>query len=86
MFFVRGLTSKCKAVFVNPDQVLYVCSAARERSILAFTHNNRLIVDQSAETVSQLFEEYLKQINRTQSYDDAGSGEPDSGRTYLKSN
>lgn len=64
MFFVRGLSSYGKAVFVNPDQVLYVCPAGllRHKTALVMTHGKRLIVDQKTQTVRQRFEDYLKHI------------------------
>jgi hypothetical protein len=67
MFFVRGLSSGGKEVFVNPDQVLYVCPAGslRNKAALVLTHRQRLIVDQDAETVRQRFEDYLKDVART---------------------
>ena len=66
MFFVRGLSSGGKEVFVNPDQVLYVCPAGslRNKAALVLTHRQRLIVDQDTETVRQRFEEYLKDVVR----------------------
>jgi hypothetical protein len=67
MFFVRGLSSNGKEVFVNPDQVLYVSPAGlrRKRTALIMTHRERLIVDQDAETVRQRFEDYLNDIPKT---------------------
>jgi uncharacterized protein YlzI (FlbEa/FlbD family) len=64
MFFVRGLSSYGKEVFINPDQVLYVCPVGllRHKTALVLTHRKRLIVDQDAQTVRQRFEEYLKEI------------------------
>jgi uncharacterized protein YlzI (FlbEa/FlbD family) len=74
MFFVRGLTSNGKGVFVNPDQVLYVCSnRSRNRAVLMLTHGQRLIVDQDTETVNQRFEEYLREVG------DPGEDEPPGG-------
>jgi hypothetical protein len=66
MFFVRGLSSAGKEVFVNPDQVLYVCTAGslRTQAALVLTHRQRLIVDQDTETVRQRFEDYLKDVVR----------------------
>jgi uncharacterized protein YlzI (FlbEa/FlbD family) len=65
MFFVQGLSSNGKEVYVNPDQVLYVRPARlrRSRSALVLTHRKRLIVDQDAETVRQRFEDYLKNVD-----------------------
>jgi hypothetical protein len=67
MFFVRGLSSGGKEVFVNPDQVLYVYQAAPmgKKTALIFTHRKRLIVGQDLETVRQRFEEYLKDVGNT---------------------
>jgi hypothetical protein len=64
MFFVRGLSSKGKDVFVNPDQVLYVCPAGllSKKTALVLTHRQRLVVDQDAETVRLRFEDYLKDV------------------------
>jgi hypothetical protein len=64
MFFVRGLSSNGKGVFVNPDQVLYVCQSGllRKKTTLVLTHRARLIVDQDAETVKQRFEDYLHDV------------------------
>jgi hypothetical protein len=64
MFFVRGLSSYGKDVFVNPDQVLYVCQAGRlrKKTTLMLTHRSRLVVDQDAETVRQRFEDYLNDV------------------------
>ena len=64
MFFVRGLSSNGKAVFVNPDQVLYVCPAGwrRHKTALVMAHGKRLVVDQDTETVRQRFEDYLKDV------------------------
>jgi hypothetical protein len=64
MFFVRGLSSHGKEVFVNPDQVLYVCAAGflGGKTALVLTYNKRLVVDQDPETVRQRFEDYLKDI------------------------
>jgi hypothetical protein len=55
MFFVRGLSSGGKEVFVNPDQVLYVYPAALmgRKTALIFAHRKRLIVDQDLEAVRQ---------------------------------
>jgi len=66
MFFVRGLSSAGKEVFVNPDQGLYVCTAGslRNQAALVLTHRQRLIVDQDTETVKQRFEDYLKDVVR----------------------
>jgi len=65
MFFVRGLSSGGQEVFVNPDQVLYVCPAGslRNKAALVLTHRQRLIVDQNTETVRQRFEDYLKNVD-----------------------
>ncbi|MGD0290554.1 MAG: hypothetical protein ABSC63_12970 [Candidatus Binataceae bacterium] len=68
MFFVRGLSSNGKEVFVNPDQALYVCAAGfmqHNKTALVLTHNKRLIVDQDPETVRRRFEDYLKDIVET---------------------
>jgi hypothetical protein len=67
MFFVRGLSSGGKEVFVNPDQVLYVYPAAlmARKTALIFAHRKRLIVDQDLEAVRQRFEEYLKDVGNT---------------------
>ena len=64
MFFVRGLSSNGKEVFVNPDQVLYVCPAGvrHRKTALVMTHRQRLVVDQNPETVRRRFEEYLKEV------------------------
>jgi hypothetical protein len=64
MFFVRGLSSRGKEIFVNPDQVLYVCpvGSLRNKAALVLTHRQRLIVDQDPETVRQKFEQYLKDV------------------------
>lgn len=64
MFFVRGLSSYGKEVFINPDQVLYVCTTGwlRRKTALVMTHGKRLIVDQDTETVRQRFEDYLKDV------------------------
>jgi hypothetical protein len=77
MFFVRGLTSNGKEVFVNPDQVLYVRPAGflRKKTLLVLTHRKRLIVDQSPETVERRFEDYLRDIVETdQDEPDLGEG------------
>jgi uncharacterized protein YlzI (FlbEa/FlbD family) len=78
MFFVRGLSSNGKEVFINPDQVLYVrpIGLLRTKTALVLTHNTRLIVDQDPETVRQRFEEYLKDIVETDDDDALGPGEP----------
>ena len=78
MFFVRGLSSNGKEVFVNPDQVLYVCTAGslRNQAALVLTHRQRLIVDQDAETVRQRFEDYLKDVVCA----DNDDSPPDDGR------
>jgi hypothetical protein len=87
MFFVRGLSSGGKEVLINPDQVLYVCPAGslRNKAALVLTHRQRLIVDQDPETVRQRFEDYLKDVARTDG-DDApaanGSAKPGQG-PYL---
>ena len=67
MFFVRGLSSNGKEVFVNPDQVLFVRAAGwlRKKTALILTHRKRLIVDQDTQTVRQRFEDYLKDIVET---------------------
>ena len=64
MFFVRGLSLNGREVFVNPDQVLYVCKAGfrRHKTALVLTHHQRLIVDQDTQTVRLRFEEYLKDV------------------------
>jgi uncharacterized protein YlzI (FlbEa/FlbD family) len=74
MFFVRGLSSNGKEVFVNPDQVLYVRSAGllRKKTALVLTHGKRLIVDQDPKTVRQRFEDYLKEVVEPDDDDDAG--------------
>jgi hypothetical protein len=76
MFFVQGLSSNGKEVYVNPDQVLYVRPARlrRSRSALVLTHSRRLIVDQNTETVRQRFEDYLKNVD-TNTVDDSDAGE-----------
>ena len=87
MFFVRGLSSYGKEVFINPDQVLYVCPAGllRHKTALVLTHRKRLVVDQDAQTVRQRFEEYLKEIVESGDDDALGSDERiNSGhRSYL---
>jgi hypothetical protein len=87
MFFVRGLSSGGKEVFVNPDQVLYVCPAGllRNQAVLVLTHRQRLIVDQDTETVRQRFEDYLKDVVRTDDDDaPAADGRAKSGQgQYL---
>jgi uncharacterized protein YlzI (FlbEa/FlbD family) len=84
MFFVRGLTSNGKAILVNPDQVLYVGSASsgRGKTALVLTHNKRLVVDQDTETVSQRFEDYLKDVGDTDNRDTFATREPGSGKTH----
>jgi hypothetical protein len=64
MFFVRGLSSNGKEVFVNPDQVLYVCPAGllRKKTALILSYSKRLIIDQDPQTVMQRFEDYLKDV------------------------
>ena len=64
MFFVRGLSSNGKDVFINPDQVLYVRRGGllRRKTALVMTHGTRLIVDQDTETVRQRFEDYLNDV------------------------
>jgi hypothetical protein len=64
MFFVRGLSSKGKEVFINPDQVLYVSPTGWQRkgTVLVMTHRKRLVVDQDPHTVRQRFEDYLNEI------------------------
>jgi uncharacterized protein YlzI (FlbEa/FlbD family) len=86
MFFVRGLSSNGKEVFVNPDQVLYVCPAARLRhkTMLVLTYGERLRVDQDTETVQQRFEDYLKDIVDTEK-EPALAGE-DSAKAGQRSN
>ena len=66
MFFVRGLSSYGREVFVNPDQVLYVCPAGllRKKTALILAYSKRLIVDQDIQTVKQRFEDYLKDVVR----------------------
>src|SRR5579863_3679593 len=78
MFFVRGLSSKGKEVFVNPDQVLYVRPVGKlgKGTELVLTHGERLTVDQDAQTVGRRFEEYLKEA--TSADDDDASGGADS--------
>ena len=65
MFFVRGLSSKGKEVFVNPDQVLYVRPVGKlgKKTELVLTHGKRLIVDQDAQTIHRQFEEYLAAVD-----------------------
>jgi hypothetical protein len=65
MFFVRGLSSHGKEIFVNPGQVLYIGPAGifrRQKTALRLTHNVRLVVDQDIQTVRQRFEDYLEEI------------------------
>ena len=78
MFFVRGLTSNGKEVFVNPDQVLYVRPAGflRKKTLLVLTHRKRLIIDQSSETVRRRFEDYLRDVA------EADQDEPDLGEGF----
>lgn len=87
MFFVRGLSSNGKEVFVNPDQVLYVRSAGmrRHKTALVLTHHKRLIVDQDTQTVRQRFEDYLNDVVEADGDDAASTGEsPKNGhRSYL---
>jgi len=87
MFFIRGLSSNGKEVFVNPDQVLYVRPARllRAKTALVLTHRKRLIVDQDTQTVRQRFEDYLKDVGDTDDDDDPDAGElTKSGqRSYL---
>ena len=68
MFFVRGLSSKGKEVFVNPDQVLFVRPAGllRSKTALVLTHNKRLVVDQDPQTVRQRFEDYLSNVGESE--------------------
>jgi hypothetical protein len=77
MFFVRGLSSMGKEVFVNPDQVLYVHPAGflRKKTAIVLTHRKRLIVDQDTGTVRRRFEEYLKEVAETDDDDDPGGTE-----------
>ena len=58
------MSSNGKEVFVNPDQVLYVCPAGlrRRKTALVMAHSKRLVVDQDTETIRQRFEDYLKEI------------------------
>jgi uncharacterized protein YlzI (FlbEa/FlbD family) len=72
MFFVRGLTSNGKEVLVNPDQVLCVGPAGLRsgKSALVLTHGKRLIVDQDTATVSQRFEDYLRDVTDPRADDD----------------
>jgi uncharacterized protein YlzI (FlbEa/FlbD family) len=81
MFFVRGLSFNGKDVFVNPDQVLYVCATGllRRRTALVMTHGKRLIVDQDTETVRQRFEDYLDDV-----IDTGGDADPDAEEGYLQ--
>jgi hypothetical protein len=62
MFFVTGLTSDGREVFVNPDHVLYARPAGllRKKTALIMAHRHRLVVDQDPPTVRQCFEQYLK--------------------------
>jgi hypothetical protein len=90
MFFVRGLSSKGKAVFVNPDQVLYVCPAGlmRRKTALVMAHSKRLIVDQNTQTVRQRFEDYLKDIVEPEDDDEvpvAEGGRATSGQRSVLS-
>jgi hypothetical protein len=86
MFFVRGLSSNGKEVFVNPDQVLYVCPAGlrRHKAALVMAHNKRLVVDQDTETVRLRFEDYLKDVVDTD--EDAGVPEESSPKSEHGSN
>ena len=86
MFFVRGLSSNGKEVFVNPDQVLYVCAAGllRAKTVLVLTHNKRLIVDQDTETVRQRFEAYLKDVLESDDDDDLRRLESDDGARHRE--
>ena len=86
MFFVRGLSPTGKEVFVNPDQVLYVCAAGllRAKTVLALTHNKRLIVDQDTETVRQRFEAYLKDVLESDDDDDLRRLESDDGARHRE--
>ena len=72
MFFVRGLSSRGKEVFINPDQVLYVRPSGllSNKATLVLTHGKRLIVDQDPETVRLRFEEYLKDFSSNDDCDD----------------
>jgi hypothetical protein len=87
MFFVRGLSSYGKEVFINPDQVLYVCPAGllRNKTALILTHRKRLIVDQDPQTVRLRFEDYLKDVVETDDDEAPGVSErTKSGqRSYL---
>jgi hypothetical protein len=86
MFFVSGLSSNGKEVFVNPDQVLYVRSThfRRGRTALILTHRKRLIVDQDPQTVRQRFEDYLKDVVDADAERAGIGGErAKSGHTYL---
>lgn len=64
MFFVRGLTLNGKEILVNPDQVLCVYSVnrIRKKTALLLTNGKCLMVDQSTQTVSERFEDYLRGI------------------------
>ena len=64
VFFVRGLSSNGKEVFINPDQVLYVRPAGllRKKTALMMSNRKYLLVDQDIETFSQRFEDYLKDV------------------------
>jgi hypothetical protein len=64
LFFVRGLSSNGKEVFINPDQVLYVRPAGllRKKTALMMSNRKYLLVDQDIETFSQRFEDYLKDV------------------------
>ena len=77
MFFVRGLSSNGKEVFVNPDQVLYVCPAGlrRHKTALMMAHSRRLVVDQDTETVRQRFEDYLKDVLEDDDEEESGADE-----------
>jgi hypothetical protein len=86
MFFVRGLSSNGKEVFINPDQVLYVCTTGflRSRTALVLAYNQRLILDQDTHTVRQRFEEYLKEVVETA--DDVEPSEEESIKAGQRSN
>jgi hypothetical protein len=87
MFFVRGLSSRGQTIFINPDQVLYVCPAGslRNKAALVLTHRQRLIVDQDPETVRRRFEQYLKDVGGINDDDapDANGGAKSGQGPYL---
>ena len=63
MFFVRGLSSYGKDVFVNPDQVLYVCQVGRlrKKTTLILTHHSRLVVDQDPDEIRNAFRTFVRE-------------------------